>query len=596
MREVGNATAATPGTSTNSCSISTDSTAIANTNDSVSNLKTCTHYNNNNNHSSTNTYNGRTVENDNIPDDCDRVNDRDARIIFQDCDGSNIGYNKTSDQLNLDSMNLNHLPTSDHNHSPIVSIRSLDSSIIESDSDVDLTYDDADLEEVNHNGCIVTELNSEMTYPPNHPKIPKINNGLTLINQEITPDSGNASSAAISPLNKLSIIGDELGKAQSLGTTPSSVATPKIGSVAVSNSTDITFGDKHFYEGPVTIQQFLIDNRNKLKQQEEEDKTNNMPQHEHGNQNSKADTKSNRNNSASDSPLKPFAFLRDRRKYIVAALLFTLALIIIAAIYGRALIDGKSTLRLVTRNEWFARPHRDTVVPLSLPVERVIVSHTASDICKTLEACIYRLGFIQNFHMDSMDFGDIGYNFLLGSDGRVYEGQDNIEGGNVLRIVPRDAWLAQIPVSTLVPLDVPVQRVIIVPTYTSDCDAQSKCTYRVRMIQTFNIESQQNDDIVYNFLIGGDGNIYEGRGWFSKAAAVKGYNDNSITVAFIGTFHDPPAPKVLNIAKLFLAKALRSKKLTADYKIVGANQLDESFALGTGLYKSFESWPHWSQK
>uniref|UniRef100_A0A905ABH8 Peptidoglycan recognition protein family domain-containing protein n=1 Tax=Glossina morsitans morsitans TaxID=37546 RepID=A0A905ABH8_GLOMM len=538
MREVVNAIAVTPGTSTNSCSISTDSTAIANTNDSVNNLKTCTHYNNNSNHSSTNTYNGRTIEKDNIPDDCDRVNDRDARIVFEDCDGSNIGYNKSNDQLNLDSMNLSHLPTNDHNHSPIVSIRSLDSSIIESDSDVDLTYDDADLEEVNHNGCIVTELNSEMTYPPNHPKIPKINNGLTLINQEITPDSGNASSAAISPLNKLSIIGDELGKAQSLGTTPSSVATAKIGSVAVSNSTDITFGDKHFYEGPVTIQQFLIDNRNKLKQQEEADKTNNMPQHEHENQNGKADTKSNRNNStASDSPLKPFAFLRDRRKYIVAALLFILPLIICAAIYGRALIDGKSKLTFGT--------YEDTRV--NIPVNSTI-------------------------------------------------GQDNIEGGNVLRIVPRDAWLAQTSVNTLVPLDVPVQRVIIVPTYTSDCNAQSQCTYRVRMIQTFNIESQQNDDIVYNFLIGGDGNIYEGRGWLSKAAAVKGYNDNSITIAFIGTFHDPPAPKVLNIAKLFLAKALRSKKLTADYKIVGANQLDESFALGTGLYKSFESWPHWSQK
>nr|ABC25065.1 peptidoglycan recognition protein LC [Glossina morsitans morsitans] len=407
-------------------------------------------------------------------------------------------------------MNLSHLPTNDHNHSPIVSIRSLDSSIIESDSDVDLTYDDADLEEVNHNGCIVTELNSEMTYPPNHPKIPKINNGLTLINQEITPDSGNASSAAISPLNKLSIIGDELGKAQSLGTTPSSVATAKIGSVAVSNSTDITFGDKHFYEGPVTIQQFLIDNRNKLKQQEEADKTNNMPQHEHENQNGKADTKSNRNNStASDSPLKPFAFLRDRRKYIVAALLFILPLIICAAIYGRALIDGKSTLRLVTRKEWFARPHRDTVVPLNLPVERVIVSHTASDICKTLEACIYRLGFIQNFHMDSRDFGDIGYNFLLGSDGRVYEG----------------------------------------------------------------------------------------RGWDLQGAHTKGYNSNSLGISFIGTFNTGvPNDAQLQAFRLLIDEALRLKKLVENYKLYGARQFAPTESPGLALYKLIQTWPHWTNE
>ncbi|KAL9906732.1 peptidoglycan recognition protein LC isoform 3-T9 [Glossina fuscipes fuscipes] len=527
MREVVNATAVMPESSTSSCSISTDSTAMANKNDPVNNLNTCTHYNNNNdnnnndnnnndnnnndnnNLSSTNTYNGKTVERDNIPDYCDRDNNRDARIIFQDCDGSNIGYNKTNDQLNLDSMNLSHQPTNHHNHSPIVSIRSLDSSIIESDSDVDLTYDDADMEEVNHNSCIITELNSEMTYPPNHPKIPKINNGLTLINQEINPDSGNVSSAGISPLNKLSIIGDELGKAQSLGTMPSAVATAKIGSVAVSNSTDITFGDKHFYEGPVTIQQFLIDNRNKLKQQEEEDKTNNMSQQEHENRNGIADTKCNRNNSASDSPLKPFAFLRDRRKYIVAALLFILPLIIIAAIYGRRLIDGKSTLRLVRRNEWFARPHLDSVVPLNLPVERVIVSHTASDICETLEACIYRVKFIQNFHMDSVDFGDIGYNFLLGSDGRVYEG----------------------------------------------------------------------------------------RGWDLQGAHTKGYNINSLGISFIGTFNTRlPNDAQLQAFRLLIDEALRLKKLVENYKLYGARQFAPTESPGLALYKLIQTWPHWTNE
>lgn len=35
----------------------------------------------------------------------------------------------------------------------------------------------------------------------------------------------------------------------------------QIGSIALTNSHDITFGDKYFYKGPVTIQQFLIDNR-----------------------------------------------------------------------------------------------------------------------------------------------------------------------------------------------------------------------------------------------------------------------------------------------------------------------------------------------
>lgn len=37
---------------------------------------------------------------------------------------------------------------------------------------------------------------------------------------------------------------------------------PRIGTVAVQNSTDITFGNKTFYQGPVTIKQFLLNEKN----------------------------------------------------------------------------------------------------------------------------------------------------------------------------------------------------------------------------------------------------------------------------------------------------------------------------------------------
>lgn len=40
---------------------------------------------------------------------------------------------------------------------------------------------------------------------------------------------------------------------------------PVIGSIAVQNSSDITFGNKTFYQGPVTIKQFLLDSNDKWK-------------------------------------------------------------------------------------------------------------------------------------------------------------------------------------------------------------------------------------------------------------------------------------------------------------------------------------------
>uniref|UniRef100_A0A1A9W385 Peptidoglycan recognition protein family domain-containing protein n=1 Tax=Glossina brevipalpis TaxID=37001 RepID=A0A1A9W385_9MUSC len=492
MREILNETAESSATG---CSV--DSTAIASKNDS-SKQTNC-----DKNNCNTNTEG--SIEVDSLPHNCDRVGNPGAVTNNKYNDNNNREYGTANDELKLDNKNLFHLPPHHLNHSPVLSIRSLDSSIIESDSDVDFVHDDADMTQVNRNGCIVTKLNSEMIYPPNHPTIPNINSGLTLVNQKIAPDPGIDSSALVSPLNKLSIIGDELGKAQGLGNRPSAAAAAKIGSIAVNNSTDITFGDKHFYEGPVTIQQFLIDNHNKLKQQEENEANNTSL---HDNIDIK-DTKVDNDNSASDQSLKSFAFLANRGKYIIAALLFVLILIILAAVYGHLQTDDKSALRLVTRDEWNARPHGDSLVPLNIPVERVIVCHTASDICETLDACKYRVNVIQNLHMDSMDFDDIGYNFLLGSDGR----------------------------------------------------------------------------------------IYEGRGWDLQGAHTKGYNENSLGIAFIGTFNtSKPNDAQLRAFSFLIEEAVRLKKLVANYKLYGARQFAPTESPGSAFYEMIQTWPHWTNE
>ena len=54
--------------------------------------------------------------------------------------------------------------------------------------------------------------------------------------------------------------------------------------------------------------------------------------------------------------------------------------------------------------------------------------HSAEKECFDLDSCIAEVRFIQNLHMDKNDWDDIGYSFLIGVDGRVYEGR----GWNVL--------------------------------------------------------------------------------------------------------------------------------------------------------------------
>lgn len=42
--------------------------------------------------------------------------------------------------------------------------------------------------------------------------------------------------------------------------------------------------------------------------------------------------------------------------------------------------------------------------------------------------------------------------------------------------------------------------------------------------------------ICFRFLVGGDGNVYEGRGWNKTGAHSPGYNDISIGICLIGNF------------------------------------------------------------
>lgn len=39
-----------------------------------------------------------------------------------------------------------------------------------------------------------------------------------------------------------------------------------------------------------------------------------------------------------------------------------------------------------------------------------------------------------------------------------------------------------------------------------------------------------------SFIIGGDGNIYEGAGWHKIGAHTRGYNSRSLGIGFIGNF------------------------------------------------------------
>ncbi|XP_073831252.1 peptidoglycan-recognition protein LE-like isoform X2 [Musca autumnalis] len=160
-------------------------------------------------------------------------------------------------------------------------------------------------------------------------------------------------------------------------------------------------------------------------------------------------------------------------------------------------------------------------------------------------------------------------------------------------IIPRARWLAMDPLEEYNAIDVPTDLVIISHTATTDSTEQAKNIGIIRDIQTFHIETRGWDDIGYNFLIGCDGNVYEGRGWGVEGAHTFGFNRFSIGISFIGTFmYKLPTPRALTACKNLLKRGLEEGYLTPNFKLMAHRQFVSTASPGGKLFEELKTWDH----
>ncbi|XP_001984131.2 peptidoglycan-recognition protein LF [Drosophila grimshawi] len=313
-------------------------------------------------------------------------------------------------------------------------------------------------------------------------------------------------------------------------------------------------------------------------------------------------------------------------------------------------------LRILDRSEWMGEPPSAFRL-LPIPVQNVIIHHTATEGCDTEEVCIYRMRMIQSFHMDSLNYTDIAYHFLIGGDGQVYVGRgwhgqgQHLKGyGAVslgiafigtfvnvappplqvrafkllmdegvrlhklhadyhiyahrqlrttespgqklfemmkhwprwsadvtslrslnkepLRFVPRSSWLAQPPQYNMPDLELPVKSVRFESTSSEPCSTQASCVLRVRSLQTEHIENLNRQDINYNFVVGGDGNVYVGRGWdySCETPPTDERQFNGLIVGFVGLSKHTSSQ--MNVSQQLLAQGIKLGKLVPDYQLI----------------------------
>ncbi|KAF4525889.1 hypothetical protein B566_EDAN015174 [Ephemera danica] len=160
-------------------------------------------------------------------------------------------------------------------------------------------------------------------------------------------------------------------------------------------------------------------------------------------------------------------------------------------------------------------------------------------------------------------------------------------------IVSRAEWGARPPTATS-PMSNPVPYVVIHHSEGASCTTQTSCESVVRGIQDYHMDSNGWNDIGYSFLVGEDGNAYEGRGWSNVGAHAPGYNSNSIGICFLGSFMTRvPNNAALNAGKQLIQCGVSNGYIRSAYSLYGHRQVTATDCPGDALYAEIQTWTNY---
>ncbi|XP_014650721.1 PREDICTED: peptidoglycan recognition protein 1 [Ceratotherium simum simum] len=161
-------------------------------------------------------------------------------------------------------------------------------------------------------------------------------------------------------------------------------------------------------------------------------------------------------------------------------------------------------------------------------------------------------------------------------------------------IVPRREWRA-LASECHQSLKSPMRYVVVSHTVGSPCDTPASCLKQVHNVQSYHMRNLGWCDVGYNFLIGEDGLVYEGRGWNRQGAhAGSAWNPKSIGISFMGNYTERAPPlRALRAAQSLLACGVARGALTPNYEVKGHRDVQDTLSPGDRLYEIIQTWPHY---
>nr|BBK26505.1 peptidoglycan recognition protein 6 [Nephotettix cincticeps] len=138
--------------------------------------------------------------------------------------------------------------------------------------------------------------------------------------------------------------------------------------------------------------------------------------------------------------------------------------------------------------------------------------------------------------------------------------------------ISREEWSAKTPRERRVQV-LPAHTVTISYTDTEPCTTREECVRRVQTIQKLDMQEHGSPDIEHHFLVGGDGRVYEGRGWRSTGRQysqeqLAALNNRSIDIAYIGYYEEKePNRKMVDAVIELLRFGLYRKFIDSRLKV-----------------------------
>lgn len=165
----------------------------------------------------------------------------------------------------------------------------------------------------------------------------------------------------------------------------------------------------------------------------------------------------------------------------------------------------------------------------------------------------------------------------------------------ITHMVSRDEWGAK-PPKLVEKFNGPAPFVIIHHSYLPPaCYTTPECILAMQSMQEFHQIGRGWNDIGYSFAIGGDGQIYYGRGFNVVGAHAPKYNDKSVGICLIGDWRTelPPA-NMLRAARDLIGFGIEKGYIDKSFKLLGHRQVRDTECPGNRLFAEISSWPNFS--